>query len=572
VRHLKPSLATADDAAAVRLPAPPKDDEVYGYFGPQHRWLQIMRAVGACSVAVNLWLFAVGQPVLVPFTLVASVVLVTNAINVWTSTRKRLSSVSRHTSLIATWNPMRPPTVDVFLPTAGEPLAMLTNTMAYIANMQYRGRMQVYVLDDSGRRSVAALTARFGFNYISRPNAGELKKAGNLRYGFARSDGELIVIFDADFVPRTDFLRHVTPYFADPSVGVVQTPQYFDTDRRLGWLESGAGATQELFYRWIQPSRDALGVPICCGTNAVYRRSALACIGGIPAIDHSEDMYTGFELMKADYAIRYVPVVLAKGLCPDELESFVAQQYRWCMGSMCLLLDPTFHRARMTTAQRLAFYSGLGYYITTAVFVFVMPLPTLIMTWFLPQFISPLHYLWLVPAIAAYPVTAALHRSNWGFNALRVQLIYCFAHAVAIVHALGKRSAEWVPTGQRTQRRTVAKTIVELTFYWLASASLVLVVGLGLAAARGISPMALLVTTGIAVCGLMISVPVMRLAWRAMRDDQGVRSTDASADEPAALVPIPTPRAASDPPTVRLQVVGAGAPAGGRVPAMQARR
>ncbi|HEX7429082.1 MAG TPA: hypothetical protein VF328_19685, partial [Mycobacterium sp.] len=60
--------------------------------------------------------------------------------------------------------------------------------------------------------------------------------------------------------------------------------------------------------------------------------------------------------------------------------------------------------------------------------------------------------------------------------------------------------------------RTVAKTIVELTFYWLASSSLVLVVGLGLAAARGISPMALLVTTGIAVCGLMISVPVMRLA------------------------------------------------------------
>jgi len=125
-------------------------------------------------------------------------------------------------------------------------------------------------------------------------------------------------------------------------VGVVQTPQYFDTDRRLGWLESGAGATQELFYRWIQPSRDALGVPICCGTNAIYRRSALAGIGGIPAIDHSEDMYTGFELMKLGYSIRYIPAVLAKGLSPDTLESFVAQQYRWCMGSMSLLTSDKF--------------------------------------------------------------------------------------------------------------------------------------------------------------------------------------------------------------------------------------
>jgi cellulose synthase (UDP-forming) len=392
LRHLKPRLAAAEAGLAVRLPVPPADAELYSYLGRQHRWLQLLRAVGATAVAANLWLFAIGRPVLVPFTVVATAVFITNAINVWTSTRKRTSSVSRHMSVIATWNPRVAPSVDVFLPTAGEPLELLANTLAHIARMRYRGRVRVYVLDDSGRRAVATLADRFGVTYLSRPNLGELKKAGNLRYGFDHSDGDLIVIFDADFVPRPDFLRHVVPYFADPSVGVVQTPQYFDTDRRLGWLESGAGATQELFYRWIQPSRDALGVPICCGTNAVYRRSALTRIGGIPAIDHSEDMYTGFELMKADYTVRYLPVVLAKGLCPDELESFVAQQYRWCMGSMCLLLDPTFHRARMTAVQRLAFYSGLGYYVTTAAFVFLMPLPTLIMTWFLPRYISPLHY------------------------------------------------------------------------------------------------------------------------------------------------------------------------------------
>jgi cellulose synthase (UDP-forming) len=183
-----------------------------------------------------------------------------------------------------------------------------------------------------------------------------------------------------------------------------------------------------------------------------------------------------------------------------------------------------------------------------------------------------LHYLWLVPALAAYPVTAYLHRSHWGLNALRVQLIYCFAHAVAIVHALGKRSAEWVPTGQRTQRRTVATTIVTLTFYWLTSASAAIVIGLGVAAARGISPGALIVTASIAVCGLTVSLPVLQLARRVLWDDRGGASAAASAGEAAARERIPLPRAASDPPTVHLTLVRGGAAGAHQTPALQGRR
>jgi cellulose synthase (UDP-forming) len=64
----------------------------------------------------------------------------------------------------------------------------------------------------------------------------------------------------------------------------------------MSWLQRGAGATQELFYRWIQPSRDRAGAPICVGTCAVYRLAALASVGGFAQIEHSEDVHTGILL------------------------------------------------------------------------------------------------------------------------------------------------------------------------------------------------------------------------------------------------------------------------------------
>lgn len=87
---------------------------------------------------------------------------------------------------------------------------------------------------------------------IRRDDRPTLKKAGNLRYAFARTSGEVTAIFDADFCPRADFLRETVPYLSDPSVGIVQTPQFFCRKDEQTWIEQGAGAGQEFFYRMVQ--------------------------------------------------------------------------------------------------------------------------------------------------------------------------------------------------------------------------------------------------------------------------------------------------------------------------------
>ena len=172
-----------------------------------------------------------------------------------------------------------------------------------------------------------------GFCYVRRPDLRACKKSGNLRYAFARTSGEYLVIFDADFAPRPDFLAETLPYLDDPAIAIVQTPQFFRESAAQTWIENAAGAIQEVFYRAVQVARDRFGAATCVGTSAVYRRAALEPHGGPTLIPYAEDVHTGLDVRQCGWSLVYLPVVLSTGICPDNLDAFVRQQYRWCTGN-----------------------------------------------------------------------------------------------------------------------------------------------------------------------------------------------------------------------------------------------
>lgn len=430
--------------------------------GHQHRWLLVAQAISFALIAWSIARFATADSRLLLFLLPMSLYTVTLAVSLVSSGRKKRTGVSDHFMRVVGYQPERYPTVDIFLPTAGEPLEVLRNTYTYVSRLEWPARLMVYVLDDGVREEVHALAESFGFEYRSRPDPGYLKKAGNLRYGYEQSDGDLIAIFDADFVPRSDYLCELVPYFDEPDVGIVQSPQFFDTKKGMHWLQRCAGATQELFYRWIEPARDRSRAAICVGTCAIYRRASLAKTGGFAQIGHSEDVHTGVNLMKAGFHVRYVPIVVSKGLCPDTLAGFLNQQYRWCTGSMSLLADQSFHAAaRITFRQRICFWAGFLYYISTGLNAFVAPLPALAMLYLLPQWIEPMNSIWLLGALCLwFLILPLVMKGRWRVDVLRVQLLYSFAHAVAIFHVLTGQTKEWVATGTANGRSTpLASTI-----------------------------------------------------------------------------------------------------------------
>jgi cellulose synthase (UDP-forming) len=361
-----------------------------------------------------------------------------------------------HRELVASWRPASYPSLDIFLPVCDEPITVLHNTWERVLELvrAYPGAATAYVLDDGSDDRVRSMAGDFGFTHLVRPNRGWMKKAGNLRHGFAFSEGEFILILDADFAPRADLPAEMLPYFGtDQSLGIVQSPQYFRTGGHMSWMERGAGAVQELFYRLVQVSRDRHEGAICVGSCAIYRRTALAANGGTTLIEHSEDVHTGFDLRRAGWGVRYIPVPLAAGLCPSDPDSFLTQQYRWCAGSMSLLGSRKFWATRMRWRTRCCYVSGFCYYAHTAVFTFLAPAIPLVMLIFLPERVHLINYLLIIPSmIYNLIVFPAWHRCRFGPEALMAKLLYGWAHAFTLWDLGRRKRMGWQPTGGGTRK------------------------------------------------------------------------------------------------------------------------
>jgi cellulose synthase (UDP-forming) len=452
-------------ASPPELVSPPSDAELTWYLGSQKRWVHIITLLSFALAASSLIKFSLESPWLYPLLAVLAVSAAGSLLSLISGMNKRRDTKESHLALVDNWQRTTAagdyPSVDVFLPSCGEDIAVLRNTFTHVGRMEWAGDLNIWVLDDADKREVKDLAAEFGFHYRVRPNRGFLKKAGNLQYGFGQSTGSLIVIFDADFCPRTDFLAHTVPYMVDdPGIAILQTPQFFETRGAMTWLERAAGSTQELFYRWVQPSRDRAGAAICVGTCAVYRRSALEKTNGFAQIEHSEDVHTGMMLLRAGYSVRYVAILVSRGLCPTDLAGFLNQQYRWCNGSITLLRSGQASKRPLTIRQRLAFWSGFMYYISTALNVFMLHVPGMIMVVFLASSVRATNFIPFLAGAWVYTVLMPrVSKSRWRYEVMRVQMAYSFAHALAIVHKLTGRTKGWVATGAVGKSSSLAKTI-----------------------------------------------------------------------------------------------------------------
>ena len=473
------------DVDPSRYAISPSDAEKYQYLrGGQKRWLLVVQYVAFLAVVISFAGFTLSSYLTFVFSIPLVIFAVEQTLALYTSTRRRRVDLVSHRYTVENWTPRQYPSVDVFVPTAGEELDLLENTMRHLNLLEWPGELRVSILDDSGRAHVRHLAANYGFSYLARPGS-EYKKAGNLRYGAEHTHGEIVAIFDADFVPRPDFLLELVPYMEDPSVGIVQSPQFFDTTKPMNWIQRCAGSTQELFYRFIQPSRDALGAAVCVGTSALYRRTALDAIGGFPEIGQSEDIYTGLWMHDVGYSTRYVPVTVSKGVTPSNVDNFIAQQYRWCEGSMTMLATRLFHATpNLPLGARLCYWSGFLYYVSTALSSLIIPLPAIIMAWFFPEWVRPWNTIWLAGTLALWLVVYPLvMRGRWRIEVLRIQTVYGFAHLFNIVDLIKGQVVEWHPTGSKAPAPIAVKVKRFYTVY-LGLALIVVAVGLTLRTAE----------------------------------------------------------------------------------------
>lgn len=252
-------------------------------------------------------------------------------------------------------------TVDVFVPTFNEDPALLRATLEACVRMDYPHR--TYVLDDGRRPEVEALARELGIEYIARPDNRHFK-AGNLNYAFERTDGEFVVVLDADHVPEPHFITRLIGYFHDERLGYVQTPHAFynfdsfqarlDHKNRRYWEEG------HLFYYVIQPGRNRWSCPIFAGSAAMFRRAAIRDVGYMATETITEDMHTGIRMNAKGWRSIAISDRLVAGQAAPDITTFHAQRLRWGTGNLSIMkYDNPLTVRGLGWAQRLCYLGSM---------------------------------------------------------------------------------------------------------------------------------------------------------------------------------------------------------------------
>ncbi len=242
------------------------------------------------------------------------------------------------------------PRVTIQLPIYNE-MYVADRLIDAVVKMDYpRELLEIQVLDDStdDTSSIAELSVRraaaqgVDITYLHRTDRTGYK-AGALEAGMKVAKGEFIAIFDADFVPSTDFLHRTIHHFVDPKVAVVQARWgHINADYSL--LTKIQSVLLDAHFVLEHGGRNRAGHFFNFnGTAGIWRRTAIEDGGGWQHDTLTEDLDLSYRTQLRGWKFHFVPDVVVPAELPVEMNAFKSQQHRWAKGSIqtCRKLLPS---------------------------------------------------------------------------------------------------------------------------------------------------------------------------------------------------------------------------------------
>ena len=388
------------------------------------------------------------------------------------------------------------PTVDVFVPSYNEDPEILETTLLAAQNMRYAPeKLRVYLLDDGGTEQkrndrdpvkaaaaqerhdgLQALCARIGAHYLTRAR-NEHAKAGNINAALQHTDGDLVVIFDADHVPTVDFLeRTVGGFLADTKLFLVQTPHFFINPDPLehNWKIFGSIPSEnEMFYNVIQHGLDFWEASFFCGSAAVLRRAALLEVGGIAGDSITEDAETALSLHARGWRSAYINHPMIAGLQPETYSGFITQRVRWAQGMLQILLlkNPLTLRG-LHWWQRLAYFNSAFFWFFPFARVMFMLAPAAFLIFGLHIYNAnlPQFFAYALPHVVAAVITSdyLFGKVRWAFVSELYELTQSLYALSGLLRVLkSPRSPSFLVTPKGEQRDEEFISELATPFYWL---------------------------------------------------------------------------------------------------------
>jgi len=235
----------------------------------------------------------------------------------------------------------RLPRVTIQLPVYNE-MYVVERLIDAVARIDYpRDRLEIQVLDDStdetqgiARAKVARLREQgVDIAYLHRSSR-EGYKAGALQEGLKVARGELVAVFDADFVPSPEFLRRSVHFFTDERIGMVQV-RWEHLNREYSHLTQAQAIFLDGHFVIEHTARNRSDRFFNFnGTAGIWRRTTIEDAGGWQHDTLTEDLDLSYRAQLAGWRFVYLPEVVSPAEVPVEMNAFKSQQHRWAKGSV----------------------------------------------------------------------------------------------------------------------------------------------------------------------------------------------------------------------------------------------
>jgi len=310
--------------------------------------------------------------------------------------------------------PQELPHVAVIIPTYGEPVDIVANTIAAVSELDYPAdHLYVIVADDGRNEAIHQAAVRHGVNYLEGPR--QDAKAGNLNAALAYIDkhypqAALVITQDADEILDASFLQKTVGYFTDEKIAFVQTPK-----EAIVPPNDPFGNRDRIFYDTLQPGRNGANAAFSCGSSVVWRIAAVQSIGGFATWNLVEDLTTSYFLHNAGYKSEYHNEILSVGLAPDDIPGVLKQRGTWAVDTWRLFLfDNPLRKRGLGIRQRLQYLELCLFYMISAFFtplLIITPALSLATGIFLPIQGAAL-FPWMGSILAYYLVLARGYTSH----------------------------------------------------------------------------------------------------------------------------------------------------------------
>jgi len=255
----------------------------------------------------------------------------------------------------------------------GEPISMFENTFKALQNLEYPHT--TYLLDSTEDIAFKELAEKHGIVWLDLANLPGAK-AGKVNEALRRTKEEFILILDPDHIVFPNFLDQTLGFFKNENVGFVQVSQgYYNMYR--SFTARGAAEQTYTFYGPTQMGLYGYGGAVAIGANCTFRRKALESIGG-HAQGLAEDLQTSIRIHSKGWKSVYNPVIVSRGLVPEDFASFCKQQLKWARGVFELLFDEMPYVLKdLSFWQKISYLSIGTYYLFGTITAFFILIPLL---------------------------------------------------------------------------------------------------------------------------------------------------------------------------------------------------